>query len=754
MSIPVLVARFTSSYGRGVRKLVLVRAAWVTISVLFVLFVIDALFAIGDSARMLLDLALLAALAAVAVGTRWRWKRSTSYERMIARMVEQDRPELENTLINSLEFTDRLQKESPGRVTKELMAREIARAEAMTDPIADQVALAPPALTREQRWLLLSIAGAAIAIVLFWRPFAVVAPRFLLPMADLPPYSRTQFKVEPGTTMVNYGDNLRIDVTTSGELPKDVLLAMLEQGATPAEVSMFKASDGHFFQTVENIREPFEYHAKIARGRSKKYRVTVMKEPQVENVIVTLLFPEYTRLPEQTRELGDGRIECYAGTTVELNIHSNRPLMKGAGSASGAAVAFEPTPDRGLRGTFTVAAAGAFGVDITDVDGISVARAVSGEIVLRQDTPPEITIVYPAMDSFAVPDAHVPIEIDAFDDFGVAEVAILRNHNDSTDARKVLWADPLAGPAVSVRETLDLEALGVRPGDRIEYYATAKDNLPSDGQSAASPAFILQIVSHEVYRDFMQTQMTTEDLAAKYDAIMEALAELAEAQQKLRDRVSELKDKAAAGDALSAEERAELEELEAAQQAVAARTEETAKRLEAEAQTPAVFDIEEDYKELLKQFAERLRAAEGHMQDAASQLAEREEMSGAPSSRLSEVQRSQEEALKELQQNVEEFQESIQQANEDLMHVMDVIGDVEEFKYLYTLQKSLERQIRFYRSQDDLSLDDQIRLKQLSDQQAEVRSALELLKDNLRAHADELETLAVEQSAETQEVGK
>ena len=41
-------------------------------------------------------------------------------------------------------------------------------------------------------------------------------PRSADPFGDHPPYSRTQFQVEPGDTEVRYGDGLDVFVTPTG----------------------------------------------------------------------------------------------------------------------------------------------------------------------------------------------------------------------------------------------------------------------------------------------------------------------------------------------------------------------------------------------------------------------------------------------------------------------------------------------------------------------------------------------------------
>ena len=155
--------------------------------------------------------------------------------------------------------------------------------------------------------------------------------------------------------------------------------------------------------------------------------------------------------------------------------------------------------------------------------------------------------------------------------------------------------------------------------------------------------------------------------------------------------------------------------------------------------------------EALREFAERLAKAWEHMQNAQEQLgnaaaAASESSPNAPSPKvgpaLAQASDEQMQALEALGQIAQDFEQGIQQANENLERVADVMADVEMFKYLYTLQKSLERQVRSYKDMKDPNLDDQIRLKELSEEQDAVEQALSELKESLRQHADELDEFA------------
>jgi hypothetical protein len=68
-----------------------------------------------------------------------------------------------------------------------------------------------------------------------------------------------------------------------------------------------------------------------------------------------------------------------------------------------------------------------------------------------------------------------------------------------------------------------------------------------------------------------------------------------------------------------------------------------------------------------------------------------------------------------------------------------LMEDVEMFKHLYKLQQRIERQARSYRDTAAPSLDEQVRLKELSEQQTAVEEALGELTGRLREHGKEIE---------------
>src|SRR5438034_3709032 len=97
-------------------------------------------------------------------------------------------------------------------------------------------------------------------------------------------------------------------------------------------------------------------------------------------------------------------------------------------------------------------------------------------------------------------------------------------------------------------------------------------------------------------------------------------------------------------------------------------------------------------------------------------------------------------ALAQLGQNRDDYEKGVRSANRDLEKVSRLLEDVEMFKALLERQKNVERQARSYKDLADPGLDEQIRLKEFSEEQGQVEGALAQLKEDFQAHAQEVES--------------
>ncbi|MFA6243316.1 MAG: hypothetical protein WC655_20425 [Candidatus Hydrogenedentales bacterium] len=739
------VEGFAATRRRQVLKLALVRGLWVAGVAAFALLYADLLVQLSPQARLLMVAAAGATVLVAVFAAYRRGTRSHSEQRMVARLLEARDDTLQNDLINAIDFEDALKREVAPETSSELMRREIDVATQKLGSVANPVAALKPAELRRDYRLLAAVLALGIALgVGFPHVVGAIVPRYLDPYGDHPPYCATRFAVEPAGGTIDYGEDFVIHVKTSGRAVDNVDLVVEDrQGKTLSRQTMFDGGEEGFSQTLENVRDDAVYYAAIDRGRSKRYSLSLTKNPRFDSVVATYEYPPYTRLQPKTRLLAQpAELKAYAGTKVTMSVTSNRPLKSGPLTVNGEASEMTPASDpRTVNGTFTLSKAGDFSAKLIDIEGLESSSTYSGTIGITPDEKPDIAVVSPGHHSFATPTAKVPLIIEAKDDLGIAKVTLYRNLNDMPDSDKVLFNSDGGEIFANPIEVLDLADLGLRPGDIIDYYVTVTDTQPDSPHTAASPAYRLAIISDDAYKEFMQSETTAQELKDKYDALLNELDDIKSAQAALAEKTKALQEKLAKEGALSAEELKELQEAQAEQAKLKERADELAKRMKEEAASPPIFDIEKDYKKSLGELAERIAKAGELMQSSQESMQQAESAPDAQQSAgaLQQSQDSQQKALEELGESSQEFKDQIQKANEDLAKVYSLMADVETFKQLYAAQQDLERQARSLKDVANPSMDQQIRMKELGESQELIRQGVEQLAKDLREHAKDVE---------------
>jgi len=715
----------------------------------------DLFFQLNDPTRLLADVCFVAALLAVTVLTRRGLTRARSLERRLARLIEEGNPEMRNDLVNAIDFEDALSEGVRQPVSTELMERQIGIASEKARALKRLDSLEPPSLRKEGYLLLGSAAAACVLLIVFTDHFTNVVPRYLDPFGDHPPFSPTRLNVDPAGTTVEYGQSLKVNVATLGPKPAGVSLVLQDgKGRELAALPMFENGEGQYVQNLENLQDDGVYFVRIPGGRSKRYSLSVIKWPKIQSPTVTYEYPAYTRLAPETRYLNERIVKGYAGTKATITLYSNRPLKGGTLKVCARDYELRARDTNSVAGAFTIVTNGTFSASITDKEGHETREKLEGTVEVLPDLKPEIAIVSPGMDSFATPDAQIPINIEARDDLGIARVELLRSTNGSSDERKTVHTGDGSEKLVNVIDTLDLRALGVKPGDTIDYYATGTDTAPEAQHTAATPAYHLAVISHEQYRELLQTQMRAEDLTKKYNDLMDRLSSLADKQAALEKEVSQLKNNLEQNGALTPQEQQQMQQALAAQEELAKQTDQFASELKDMAQRPPVFDVEKDYQRSLEKFANRMEQARQAMARGSESLKQAGDkpagQDGLPA--LESALREQREALARLGQNRDEFAKGVQQANRDIEKAYRLLEDVELFKALLERQKNLERQVRSYRDLASPGLDEQIRLKEFAEEQAAVEQAVSQLKEDFQSHAKDIEADYPQVAADAREI--
>lgn len=462
----------------------------------------------------------------------WLWRRRTP-ER-IARDFERHDPSLGNVLINLVQI------DPPGEAPP---ATHLLAAEVRRQGETAALALSPRGIFAASRMRLLLV---TFFLLLAWGGVAkfgapmlqAVWPRFLDPEGDHPPYSRVRIVLEPVETEVRYGGGVEIRAHVSGAPVERIWL--VSEGEEGGRTVMFRRPDGSYFQMLSNLRHPVRIHATDGRARSHWHSIGILTLPRIERVGMECVPPAYTRLPSRELQAGTDPIRVPAGTGVTVRVTSNRPLAGGSllltPMLGGAPVEVAlSAPDGGAAvGTFSVEEDVLFAVTVWDTEGLESPDPFRGRFEAIPDRSPRITILEPPVQAVSTPRMTIRVAVEAEDDYGVERILWFRGLNGSVERAVPLLFDPPQNPQrVRAEAVFDLDDLGVRPGDRIEYFFEVIDNDPRGPNLGLSEIHAIRIISEEDFRTILEQ-------AALEENILEDYMHLTAHQRRLAKRAEEL----------------------------------------------------------------------------------------------------------------------------------------------------------------------------------------------------------------------
>ncbi|MEI6656245.1 MAG: hypothetical protein WCP45_15895 [Verrucomicrobiota bacterium] len=444
---------------------------------------------------------------------------------------------------------------------------------------AAAVALAALPAKRLVPWRFLGLALLALTVPILTigslrlaRPaaFATLAGRLLHPATDIPPYSTLVFTLDPGKPATVYGGDVLISVEITGTAltqPVECLMRQPRSGAI-LRLPTFRESPTRFSRKLDGLTEPLEIAFACGKARSTWHPVEILLEPNILNGLVRLTPPAYTGLAASEFPLDTNEIAAIEGTTVTLQLTSNRPL----GSAI---LLFTPTAVPGTAPvpqshsatlpasqtaafTWTATQSGRISATLRDLRGTPSPRPLDLAFRALPDLPPSVILTSPPSMLLATPKSIIPVAGRAQDDFALSKVHFVRTLSGFRDRARMV-APALHGKAYDFADTLDLNALGLEAGQTIELMLDASDHNPSLLGQGSSEISRIQIISDAQYAQYIRAKTTINQFANRFQAAKDAIDQARKALDKLQ-QASEKGDpeaiQQAAGDAKNAHQQA------------------------------------------------------------------------------------------------------------------------------------------------------------------------------------------------------
>ncbi|MEM7280369.1 MAG: hypothetical protein AAF438_01880 [Pseudomonadota bacterium] len=278
--------------------------------------------------------------------------------------------------------------------------------------------------------------------------------------------------VTPGDDGIRAGGRVRVQAKTEGFQPQSAFVHARFESNDWQRVPMSKGEDGFEF-TFFSVREPLEYYVAAAEVRSPTYSVKVIDVPDIEKLVVTLEYPEWTGKSPDVRDPG-GDVRAIEGTRVTVTVASNEEMVPTALIVDDQAIDLD-VDGQTASGDFSVRRDGQYYVAAM-VGGERIRLSDDYFITRLDDEAPEIEFTRPGRDWSASAIEEVTTQLSVTDDYKVDAIELFYSVNGGEWASISLDAgsDEVQSDHVFLLESLSSDS-NLVPGDLVAYYAVAKD---------------------------------------------------------------------------------------------------------------------------------------------------------------------------------------------------------------------------------------------------------------------------------------
>jgi hypothetical protein len=304
---------------------------------------------------------------------------------------------------------------------------------------------------------------------LLWRPAHALA------MVASP------LRLDVDRRMVKAGDSVRLQVRAPGR--RRVTLWTRSPGTTWSSSAVVLDSVGLAVLSTGPLTEGLFAHVTEGSRTSDTLEITVKRPAFLAALALTIRYPAYLGLEDEPAPVGGDTLLLPAGSRLEAQGEATVALREARWSMKDANRALT-TEGLRFRGTLTPSVSGEYRLVLVTEDGDPLGGDdVVVPIRLLPDLAPVLEIPVPGGDTTAPASGSLPVVIDARDDHGLIDIVLERRVVRSGVKRDLAEERlPLPGRVPDraiLPASIDVNALGLKPGDTLKVVARGRDNSPA-----------------------------------------------------------------------------------------------------------------------------------------------------------------------------------------------------------------------------------------------------------------------------------
>lgn len=501
----------------GVGRWLMVALAVLAIDILF-----DRVFKMDFAQRLV-----MLVVMAIVVGVYFAWRVikplwSRPNDEALIYEVEQKHPQLNESLISSVQLAQQTDLESMGMST--------SLAEATIKSGFEKAAGLDfrGALDLSQHfknWMLLlaglaafGLLGAGVANTEFLRTWF---NRNILLLDDQWPQATylSINGVKDGKLILPRGSDHRQLVTvTENSSMTDVSLSLEIDNPGGRTIHQMKPTGKlggreHMFM-FHNVSSRFKFRASGGDDVTEWVEVELVEPPNIIELGIQALLPEYTGFGS-VQFNGIGPHAVLVGSQLRVDIKTNKPLTEANLKLGEALFAMKSTGNSQqfgltLPGDGGELRGGEYEFELVDESGLKSSRRSKFKITIKEDEPPKVRASLLGISGLVSTRAILPTSYQSADEYGLTRLAFDCNWKTGVDEtqpgqRELIFAEFGLPDGQPVRESkdvsvLDLLPLNLAPGTSFRFAVAASDSHPGQPNVGRSQEFLLRVVSDEELR--------------------------------------------------------------------------------------------------------------------------------------------------------------------------------------------------------------------------------------------------------------
>ncbi len=495
-----------------------------------------------------------------------------------------------------------------------------------------------------------------------------------------------------------------LNVTTEGSLiPEDIFIEL-----DNFQYRLQKTDNNTFQYIFKNVQKDTKFNLFSGFVKSIPSTLKVLKKPNLINFSLSLDYPRYTGIPDETLD-NVGDISVPQGTKVVWNFDSeNTDLLQMHFSGAKDKVEAKRKGKSSFDFFKRIMRNESYRVFISN-QAIPNADSISFAINVSPDKRPEINVeifedsTQTDMKYFAG---------SASDDYGISSLTFNYTQTDASGRSQGMKTLPLTiqkGREVNYDHAFDITALQLSPGDKLSYYFEVFDNDGVNGIKSAKTS--VMTLEKPTIEEFEEKEDENEE------EIKDELEEVMKESKEIRDELKEMREKLLQKPDIDWQDKNDLEKLLERQK-----------------------ELEEKIKDAQEKFNENLENQEEFSEQKEEILKKQEKLQEMFNEVLDpetqELMRKIEEMLEEMNKDeMMEMMEDVEMDDETMEKELDRL--LELFKQL-ELEKELEEQIEkleeLAEEQEDLAKETEEQSKpesELEKEQEKINEEFEEIKEEL-----------------------